>query len=133
MDRTTVAFLAHYGVKGMKWGVRKDRRGGVTTTGRRRKGSSDTPQSNDSKQAQKLKSKGARALSNKELKALNERLNLEQNYSRMTQQKSKIDQGHDYVKSAVGMAKTASEIYNLYQSPMGKAVRGIISEQLKNR
>lgn len=133
MDRTTVAFLAHYGVKGMKWGVRKDRRGGVTTTGRRRRGSTAEPQSEDSKKAQKLKSKSARSLSNAELKALNERLNLEQNYSRMTQEKNKIDQGHDYVKTALGIGKTASEIYNLAQSPLGKAVRGIISEQLKNR
>jgi len=113
----------------MRWGVRKRSDGSYKKTGRTAKGRSDEPPSKDYKESRKLKSKGAQALSNKELRALNERLNLEQNYARMTQQKSKIERGHDYVKTAVGMARTASDIYNLYHSPAGKALREILLQK----
>lgn len=60
--------LAHYGVKGMKWGKRK----GVSV------------RSQDSANAQKLKARvkknGLSSLSNKEIKALTERIKLEKAY-----------------------------------------------------
>lgn len=96
--------LQHYGVKGMKWGVRKDRAtkkaaaSGKPLAFKRVKTATKAPSkgafkrsspepSTDKKAANKAKSKISRgntdALSNAELKLLNERLNLEQNYSRL--------------------------------------------------
>lgn len=67
-------FLAHYGIKGMRWGVRKDRKRTV-------------PISDDARQAEEAKRKakagGTKALSNRELQILVTRLNLEQQYSRL--------------------------------------------------
>lgn len=54
-------YLAHFGVKGMKWGVRRKRSG-------------------DSSETRSLKRKPIKSMSNAELKRANERMNLEANY-----------------------------------------------------
>ena len=83
-------FLEHYGVKGMKWGVRKSDpvpagETRVTQKGKRLKGEGGKglPAHPDAKRAaeskQKAKGSGLQALSNKELKDLQTRMNLEQN------------------------------------------------------
>ena len=81
MSDTVDDILAHYGTKGMKWGVRKaDKFFGTKTIPAK-------PKSSDAKKADqalaKAKSKGTKALSNDELKILNERLRLEQQFSQM--------------------------------------------------
>lgn len=89
--------LAHYGVKGMKWGVRKDRSASVTVAakGKRLKtsGGVHAPPHPDAVTAaglrQKAKKSGSHALSNAELKMLNERLNMETQYARLTGQNGK--------------------------------------------
>jgi nucleotidyltransferase/DNA polymerase involved in DNA repair len=69
-------FLEHFGVKGMHWGVRKDR------------GGSSHPVSDDAKRAQDLrvtvKAHGTSALSNQDLQHLVSRLNLESQHSRLS-------------------------------------------------
>jgi len=75
----SVNSLYHYGVLGMKWGVRK----GSSSTS---KGES----SDDYKKASSLASKNPNQLSNSQLKTVNQRLNLEQQYKSLTKkQKSK--------------------------------------------
>jgi hypothetical protein len=69
--KTVEEFLEHFGVAGMHWGVRKSRGGKVTR------------QSVDSKRAKELKARPVGSLSNKQLKDVNERLNLETNYKRL--------------------------------------------------
>lgn len=63
--------LAHYGVPGMKWGKRKAR--------------GSAPKSEDAAKADRYKARvrksGVSSLSNKELKALNERINLEKSFN----------------------------------------------------
>jgi hypothetical protein len=98
------AFLIHFGVKGMHWGVRKDR-------------SSSAPSSDDHAQTRALLEKlkaggGIHALSNTELGKVNERLNLEQNFNRLTADKSSLDKGHQFVKTSLGLAKTGLDAYN---------------------
>lgn len=90
--------LAHYGVKGMRWGVRGKRSTATTpvavTTrpGKRVKtaGGKGQPASDDAVKAaivkQKAKKSSTDALSNQELQSLVSRLNLEQQYSRLTPQ-----------------------------------------------
>lgn len=69
--------LYHFGVKGMKWGVRKDRKRSVGT----RRSKSD---SKDYTETRDLLKKSPNKLSNSELRKINERLNLEQQYSNLT-------------------------------------------------
>jgi len=87
--------LSHYGVKGMRWGRRKDDGlpSAVTlssTPGKRvtAVGGKNLPASDDAKAAasarQTAKLSTVDALSNKELQGLVTRLNLEQQYSRLT-------------------------------------------------
>lgn len=108
--------LAHYGVKGMKWGV---------TT----KSSTPKMKSSDAKLAEKASAKarksGVRSLTNKELQALNQRLNLEQNYSNLTKNDSNIAtvrKGHSAVKEILSVGTTVTTAYALATSPVGKAV-----------
>lgn len=75
-------FIEHYGVKGMKWGVRK-RAGGLITKAR---GGPKLPDSEDASKAKVSKKKAKNnvgSLSNKELQELVTRMNLEQQYSRL--------------------------------------------------
>lgn len=60
--------LTHYGIKGMKWGVR-----------RRRKSTPSSP-SADYTKAKQIKKKRISEMSNDELKALTQRLQLEKQY-----------------------------------------------------
>lgn len=84
--------LAHYGVKGMKWGKRKSEPTSVTTTavpGKRVKAKGGTlqPASDDAVRAaaskQRAKKSTTDSLSNKELQELVTRMNLEQQYARL--------------------------------------------------
>lgn len=102
--------LEHYGVKGMKWGVRKDQssssgptavetktiKGHVITTG----GKGHEP-SEDALNAaigkQKAKKSGLASLSNKELQAVVTRMNLEQQYSRLIDQRAYSSAGQKFV------------------------------------
>lgn len=71
--------LKHYGVLGMKWGIRKDR--GTSASRRRAKEKAKTKGwSKDAKEVHRIKSKKIPTLTNKELKAANERINLESKY-----------------------------------------------------
>ena len=120
-------YLAHYGVLGMKWGVRKDGRpqghqSGKTNSKRKKKVS--VAVSEDKKQSNALLKKHPDDLSNVELKRLNNRMELESNYKRLTKtDKSKFQKGYDYVKTGLAVAGTATAAYNLAKSPMMKAAQ----------
>jgi len=70
--------LAHFGVKGMKWGVRKAEQFNATASA-------------DAKQAKELgttaKKVGTHALSNKDYEALLKRMELDQRYARLSERK----------------------------------------------
>lgn len=105
--------LAHAGVKGMKWGVRKDRR------------------SSDSISTSALRKKGASGMSNSELKRVNERLNLERNFNKMNPTVFKT--GKALTKGVLGLATAGVGVYNLYNSPAGKAAMTVGKNILKKR
>jgi hypothetical protein len=86
--------LAHHGVKGMRWGVRRDRTSGpvavsVRDKGKRVKtsGGKGFPAHSDAVRARTIgqvgRKSGLKALSNDELSAYNQRLNLEAQAKRL--------------------------------------------------
>lgn len=103
MGMTVDQFLEHYGTKGMKWGVRRSSNGAARRAAKtapqdvtvkmrngqihKTAGGSNQPAAADAikakKAVQKLKKSGTDALTTQELKELSERLNLEQQVSRL--------------------------------------------------
>lgn len=70
--------LSHYGVKGMRWGVRKDDSAGSA----KRPPHEDAVKAKEAKAV--VKKSGTEALSNKEFNELLKRMDLEQRYSKLT-------------------------------------------------
>jgi hypothetical protein len=73
--------LQHYGILGMKWGVRRGRESDGRITNKKES-------STDSKKASELRKKSASELTNVELRQLNERMNLEQQYKNLNIQQT---------------------------------------------
>ena len=90
--------LMHYGVLGMKWGVR---RGTSSSTGGPKKRKASRV-SDDARDAAQLKKKRVSEMSNAELRRLNERQQLEQNHARLNP--SKVKKGLAIASGIVGTA-----------------------------
>lgn len=119
--RTADDVLEHFGIKGMRWGVRRSE-----AQLRRARGDSRESDSDDSKTASELKKRPLASLSNAELKQLNERMQLEQTYSQLTTKQSTINQGKTRFENTLNLAKKLSEVYNLVNSPGARAARMLI-------
>ena len=112
--------LMHFGVKGMKWGVR---RGHGTPRAAKPGSSPDAATAHEIKEKARV-GKGVHVLSNEELQRVNERLNLEQSYSRLTtteKGKSDIAKGREFVKTVVGDAKTVVDAVETGKRAVGTA------------
>lgn len=116
-------YISHFGVKGMKWGIRRyqNRDGSLTPEGRKRYGRSE-----DSEKVQELRKKPISAMSNQELETVIRRMNLERQYRDL--KSSEINSGKKKAKEVLDYANTASQFYNLYNSPMGKATKSAIKK-----
>lgn len=101
--------LIHWGVKGQKWGVRRyqNKDGSLTAAGKARQ----KDWSDDAREADKIKRKNSlKRMSNQELKKLNERTRLEQEYSRLNP--STINKGFKYVSTVAVATTTALTLIN---------------------
>lgn len=92
MGRPTDDFLAHYGVLGMKWGKRK-----ASSDSDSEPAKPKVPASEDAVTYRNAQSKiaggGTDALSDKELKKVVERMNMEAQYARLTTPQEKASSG----------------------------------------
>ena len=110
MPRTIDTVLAHHGVKGMKWGVRKSREtvpvSTKTAPGRKVKtsGGQNHSPSEDAIKAAKIRQQAKKSttdsLSNKDLQDLVTRMNLEQQYSNLN--KNNISAGRKILRFLAG-------------------------------
>ena len=96
-------FIAHYGKKGMRWGVRKQ----------------PVKTSSDYKKTAPYRNRNPKELTNRQLQDVNNRVNLETNYKRL--HPSALNRGHNEAKIILGMLGTAAAFYKLSQSEFGQA------------
>lgn len=107
-------FLAHYGVKGMRWGRRKRRDDGDGGGLFKRERSADHIKSRE------IKKKHVSEMSNAELKALTARLQLEKQLSDLSP--SKVERGNKAVKDSLNVVNTANAVIGFVNSPAGKMI-----------
>lgn len=108
------AFIAHHGVKGMHWGVRK-RTPAKTTS--------------DYRQTAPLRKKPVQSLTNKQLKAVNDRMQLETKYKQLNPNVARRGKMlATEIMAGVGLAAGA---YTLFHSPAGQALINIGKKKAK--
>ena len=113
--------LAHFGILGMKWGVRrKPGPNGTVGSGTQKKGSDDYLK------AREIKSKGYKNLSTKELQDLTKRMQLEKQLRELTA--SDYTRGMEAAKAVLAVGTTVASIYALSTTPMGQAVKKAITK-----
>ena len=119
--------LYHWGIKGMKWGVRRYRNEDGTLTDAGKKRYSDEPVHEDYAKAHD--DKRVETMSDAELRARNNRLQMERQYAQMTQ---KTNRGKKVVQAFIaGGALTAGVITAIgqYKAAADK-VKGFVSVEL---
>ena len=100
-------FLEHFGVKGMKWGVRRKR----TRSG---------PPSEDAKRHAANRKKDLSELSDKDLRELLNRVNMEQQARRLNP--STVKKGAAILAAGLAVGKTMNDVISFTNSPAGKAL-----------
>lgn len=110
---TVDEFLEHYGVKGMRWGVRKRRDEGERAKkfggkGRRKSGTQESPLKN---------------LSDKELREIVNRMNLEQQYARLTTPQPRPSA----LKKVLAAGATANTVIAFARSPAGRSLASALT------
>lgn len=98
--------LYHYGILGMKWGVRKSQ--SKSSSSKRKNGQRKL--SDDAREASVIKKKSIGQMTNAELRKANERTRLEQEYSRLNP--STVKKGFAFVVATAGVMNTALNLYN---------------------
>lgn len=142
--------LEHYGTKGMRWGVRKRRSSSsdVSSNGEKQtkevfvkdsgkgiktKGGHKLPASTDALLAaaakQKAAKSGIKSLSNNELKALVNRMNLESQHKKLAQQEQTKSKGKKFVDDFIintGRQVVGKEVANVVAKVLEKNLKKVV-------
>lgn len=113
-EKKILEYLAHHGVKGQRWGVRRTK-AALARAAKREKPN----QSADHAHVQALLKKPRHQLTNAELKIVNERLNLEANAGRLNPHV--VSKGEQTAKAVLGTLGVGVTAFNLIKSPAGQA------------
>lgn len=135
---TLEEFLEHYGVKGMKWGVRRKRPGMTRVevaapAGRRvqTRGGSGQRASEDAIRAavarQKARKSTTDSLSNRELQELVTRLNLEQQYERLRPRRPSEQVAKFITDTLIGIGRDEATKY--IRSGVSSQIDGVINKK----
>lgn len=118
--------LIHYGILGMKWGVRRyqNKDGSLTSAGKKRYSNNDNIKEAPQKNIEEPKKKSVKDMSDEELRREVNRMQLEQNYLRMTGQN--IEKGKSAAEIALGKMKES------FVSTVAQKSGQILAERLVN-
>lgn len=127
--------LKHWGIKGMKWGVRRyqNKDGSLTPAGKKRYSDGSTSSSSTSKSSQtsqQPKKKTVSEMSDQEIRDAVNRLRLEQDYAKLNPEK--VSRGKKFVDNLLdetlsGVARGAGSASAIAVTSLGK----ILGEQLE--
>lgn len=127
--------LKHWGIKGMKWGVRRyqNKDGSLTPAGKKRYSDGSTSSSSTSKfsqTSQQPKKKTVSEMSDQEIRDAVNRLRLEQDYAKLNPEK--VSRGKKFVDNLLdetlsGVARGAGSAFAIAVTSLGK----ILVEQLE--
>ncbi len=109
--------LAHAGVKGMKWGKRKSR----------------TTVSKDYSRTKNLKRNKAKSLTDKELKTVINRMQLEKQYKDLKAEPQGLTRANKVVLSVLAVGTTIKTIYKFANSPLGKKIKKDVQTALAKK
>lgn len=120
--------LYHYGIKGMKWGVRRyqNKDGTLTSAGKKHEREKTRGWSKEAKEARRIKRKSVHQMTNKELQTLNRRMELESKYKQLNP--SAVNRGLKFAGAVAGTMGTVIALRNNSKQiiDMGKtAVNGV--------
>ena len=129
-------FLAHYGVKGMKWGKRKSKSASMSKTEflNPKPVATPFPKKRPTPGVTDLSPKPIKQISDVELRNRINRIQMETQYKQLTdpkpvESKSKakaigenFDKGHKAVKKIIDVGKTAQAVYKLVNSDVVKDI-----------
>lgn len=120
-DDVLNTYLAHYGVKGMKWGRRRGESGGGSAKTAKK---TPRPVSEDHAMSRELRKKRVSEMSNAELKKLNERMQLEASYDQLMKKTGGTqNEGQARLKKLMDIGKTAIAIDKAMGSPGTQAIK----------
>ena len=141
-------YLEHYGIKGMKWGVRRDR--GVGGVAKKSENDVDSAVSDESSAKARatylsIQKNGLASVSSSDLRQLVERLTIEENYKRAILQAreneikekqarsvlTKIDRGNKSVKVVLTSAKIIMDINDILNKTTGQSTTELAKKAAK--
>jgi hypothetical protein len=124
MDRARVdSFIEHYGVKGMRWGVRRSR-SELRSEAKARKKRTPSP---DAIEVSTLKKKRSKELTDDELKRALKRMDMEKRYNSMNPKG--FSKAEKVVVGILAVGTTINSVIAFSNSPAGKAVATRLSSK----